>query len=228
MFFWDPTFILLIPALLLAFFAQARVRSAYRKYSQIRNARGLTGYEAARHLLRLNGIQDVEVEEVPGTLTDHYDPRDKTVRLSSDNFHSSSLAALGVAAHEVGHAIQHATGYMPLQLRHAILPVSNIGSMAAFPLFFIGFLFQWPPLMDLGILFFAGVVAFHLITLPVEFNASSRALQQLYRHGLLTAQETSGAKKVLNAAALTYVAATAVAATHLIRLLVLRGMVSEE
>ncbi len=227
MFFWDPTMILLIPALLLAFYAQFKVRSTYNRYSQIHNARGLTGYQAALHLLQINGIQDVAVEEVQGTLSDHYDPRDKTVRLSSDNYRGASLAAIAVAAHEVGHVIQHATGYVPLKLRHSILPATNLGSMLAFPLFFIGFLFSFPALMDLGIIFFAGVVVFHLVTLPVEFNASNRAMRQLVNHGFLAREEAIGAKKVLNAAALTYVAATAVAAMHLIRLLILRGMVDE-
>lgn len=227
MFFWDPTMILLIPALLLAFYAQFKVRSTYSKFSQVRNARGLTGYEAARHLLEINGIQDVGIEEVEGTLTDHYDPRDKTVRLSTDNFRGASLAAIAVAAHEVGHVIQHATGYVPLKLRHSILPATNLGSMLAFPLFFIGFLFQTPMLMDLGILFFMGVVLFHLVTLPVEFNASNRAIAQLVNHGFIARAEAVGAKKVLNAAALTYVATTAIAAIHLIRLLILRGAVDD-
>lgn len=227
MFFWDPTMILLIPALLLAFYAQYKVRSTYNKYSKIQNARGLTGYDAARHLLQINGIYDVEVEEVEGVLSDHYDPRDKTVRLSTENYRGASLAGVAVAAHEVGHVIQHATGYVPLKIRHSILPVTNLGSMAAFPLFFIGFLFGAPILMDLGIVFFAGVVLFHLVTLPVEFNASNRAMKQLVNHGLLARQEASAAKKVLNAAALTYVATTAVAAMHLIRLVMLRGLADE-
>ncbi len=175
--FLDPTFLLLIPALALAFFAQLRVRSAFKKYSQIPNRRGMTGYQAARRILEMNNLHDVNVEEVQGTLSDHYDPRDRTVRLSTDNYRGASLAALSVAAHEVGHAIQHATGYSPLKIRHSILPVTNLGSWAAFPLFMIGFLFRSPLMMDLGILFFAGVVVFHLVTLPVEFNASSRAIK---------------------------------------------------
>lgn len=225
--FLDPTFLLLIPALALAFFAQMRVRSAFKKYSQIPNRRGMTGYQAARRILEMNNLHDVNVEEVPGTLSDHYDPRDRTVRLSSDNYRGASLAALSVAAHEVGHAIQHATGYSPLKIRHSILPVTNLGSWAAFPLFMIGFLFRSPLMMDLGILFFAGVVLFHLVTLPVEFNASSRAIKQLAGGGYITTDEAGGAKKVLNAAALTYVAAAAVSAMHLVRLLILRGMSRE-
>lgn len=223
MFFWDPTFILLIPALLLAFYAQFRVQSAYKEQSRVRNAYGLTGYKAAMELLRINGLTDVEVEEVPGNLSDHYDPRKKVVRLSSENFRNPSLASVSVAAHEVGHAIQHATGYFPLQLRHSILPATQLGSWLALPLFFIGFLFQTPFLMDVGIIFFAGVVLFHVVTLPVEFDASNRAMKQLQANGFLTAAEVTGAKKVLNAAALTYVAATAMAALQLIRLLILRS-----
>jgi len=223
MFFWDPTYILLIPALILAFYAQAKVQSAYKKYSQIRNARGMTGYQAALELLRINGLTDVDVEEVSGTLSDHYDPRTKKVRLSSGNYRSDSLAAVSIAAHEVGHAIQHAKRYVPLQLRASILPVTSLGSWLAFPLFLIGFFLRTPFLMDLGILFFSGVVVFHLVTLPVEFNASNRALVQLNEHGFLTQTEVTGAKKVLNAAALTYVAATAMAAMQLIRLIILRN-----
>ncbi len=227
MWFWDPTMILLFPALALAIYAQMKVRSAFNKYSQYRNARGMTGYQAAVELLNINGLTDVDVEEVPGTLSDHYDPRVKKVRLSSENYRGTSLASMAVAAHEVGHAIQHATGYVPLQLRHAILPVTNLGSWLAFPLFFIGLFLRTPFLMDLGILFFAGVVIFHLVTLPVEFNASNRALGQLESHGFLLREEVVGAKKVLNAAALTYVAATAMAAMQLLRLLLLRNYVED-
>ena len=220
---FHPTMLLLVPAMLLAFYAQYKVRSTYKKYQQIANSRGLTGVEAARQLLRINGISDVKVEEVGGVLSDHYDPRDKTVRLSSANFRSPSLAAIGVAAHEVGHAIQHNTGYAPLQWRHSLLPVTNLGSMAAFPIFFIGMLFQASGLMTLGIIAFSAVLAFHLVTLPVEFDASNRAIKQLANHDLLGDQEAMGAKKVLNAAALTYVAAAAMAAMQLIQMIILRG-----
>jgi Zn-dependent membrane protease YugP len=223
MFFWDPTMILLIPALILAIYAQYKVKGTYQKFRQIHNARNMTGYQAAIELLRMNGISDVEVEETEGTLSDHYDPRVKKVRLSSDNYRGTSLAALAVSAHEIGHVIQHHKNYFPLQLRHTILPVTNIGSWLAFPLFLIGFFLRTPFLMDLGIIFYAGVVVFHLVTLPVEFNASSRALLQLQSHGFLSTQEMGGAKKVLNAAALTYVAATAMALLQLVRLLILRG-----
>ncbi len=224
MFFFDPTMILLIPALILAFYAQSKVRSAYAKYSQIPNSHGLTGAEVARAILRHNGLHDVQIEEVPGELSDHYDPRTKTVRLSTANYRERSIAAASVAAHEVGHAIQHAQAYMPLQLRHAILPATNLGSWMAFPLFFIGLLFSTPFLMDLGIILFTGVVLFHVVTLPVEFNASSRALKQLVNHGLVTPDELTGARAVLNAAALTYVAAATMAIMNLIRLLMLKNL----
>lgn len=222
-FMFDSTMILLLPAIVLAIWAQMRVKSAFNKYSQINSSQGITGAKVAEYLLQQNGVTDVQVEAVEGTLNDHYDPKSKKVRLSTQNYKSSSLAALAVSAHEVGHAIQHNKGYVPLQIRHSILPVTNLGSWAAFPLFFIGFLFQYPMLMDLGILFFAGVVIFHFVTLPVEYNASNRALAILENNGLLVSSEITGAKKVLNAAALTYVAATAVSLIHLIRLIILRG-----
>lgn len=222
-FFWDPTMILLIPAIILAVWAQMRVSSTYAKYSKVSSAQGISGEKAARYLLQRNGITDVAVEAVEGKLSDHYDPKSKTVRLSVANFKGHSLSALAVAAHEVGHAIQDNTGYMPLKLRHTILPATNLGSWAAFPLFIIGIIFSNPLFMDIGIVLFAGVVIFHFVTLPVEYNASSRALAQLGDNGMLMEQEIRGAKKVLNAAALTYVAATAVALIHLIRMLILRG-----
>lgn len=222
-FLFDPTMILLLPAIALAIWAQMRVKNAYKKYSRISSSQGVSGAKVAQYLLQHNGITDVQVEPVEGTLSDHYDPRTKKVKLSTENYRGTSLAALAVSAHEVGHAIQHNTGYFPLQIRHSILPVTNLGSWAAFPLFFIGFFFQYPVLMDIGIIFFAGVVLFHFVTLPVEFNASSRALSILESQGLLVSSEVGGAKKVLNAAALTYVAATAVALIHLIRLIILRG-----
>ncbi len=223
LFFWDPTMILLIPAIILAIWAQMRVSSTYSKYSKISSTRGATGAEIAKILLEHNGLPDVKIEAVKGKLSDHYDPRSNTVRLSTDNYRGRSLSAVAVAAHEVGHAIQHGTGYIPLKIRHSILPATNLGSWAAFPLFIIGFLFNTPLLMDIGIILFAGVVVFHFVTLPVEFNASHRALAQLSSYGMLVEEEVMGARKVLNAAALTYVAATAVALIHLVRLLILRG-----
>lgn len=223
MFVFDASFLVVIPALLLAFYAQMKVKSTFNEYSQVPNSRGVTGVDAARYILRANGIHDVNVEEIPGELSDHYDPRDKTVRLSSRNYRGNSLAAVGVAAHEVGHAIQHASGYGPLELRHSILPVANIGSSMAMPLFLIGLLFQAGILMTLGIIFFSAALAFQVVTLPVEFNASSRALQQLGQHQLLSRNEVGGSRKVLNAAALTYVAAAAVSLGYLIQMLLLSG-----
>ena len=222
-FFFDPTMVLLIPCILLALYAQFRVKRAYDEFSQVPSQSGMTGLEVAQRLLRQNGIHDVQVEEVDGTLSDHYDPRAKVVRLSSNIYRGHHLAGLAVAAHEVGHAIQHASGYFPLNLRHAFLPVANIGTMAAFPLFLVGMFFSTPLLMDVGIAFFAATVAFQVVTLPVEFNASSRAMAQLVDGRYLAPQEGQLARKVLNAAALTYVAAAATSLMHLVRLLILRG-----
>lgn len=224
MFFFSPMDIaLLLPALALSLYAQARVQSAFRKMSQVRSASGMTGAEVAESLLRRNQLYDVAVEEVGGTLTDHYDPRSKTVRLSREVYRSNSLAALGVAAHETGHAIQHHVAYAPLSWRSALFPVVSFGSTAAFPLFFIGLIIPaFSFLIDVGIIFFAGVVLFHLVTLPVEFNASSRAMAQLSSGGYLSAAEVGGARKVLNAAALTYVAAAAMAILQLVRMLMIR------
>ena len=160
-FMFDSTMILLLPAIALAIWSQMRVKSAFKKYSKINSSQGYTGLKVAEYLLQQNGITDVQVESVEGTLSDHYDPKSKKVRLSAQNYKGSSLAALAVSAHEVGHAIQHNKGYVPLQIRHSILPATNLGSWAAFPLFFLGFFFQYPLLMDLGIIFFAGVVLFH-------------------------------------------------------------------
>ena len=221
LFIYDSSFLLLIPAFILAVWAQFKVRSTYRKYLSIRSAQGITGAQAAKYILNQNGIHDVDVESVAGELSDHYDPRKRVVRLSEKNYQGNSLAALTIAAHEVGHVIQHYNGYVPLQLRHSILPVTNVASWSAFPLFIIGFFLNSPLLINLGIIFFAAVVIFHFVTLPVEFNASSRAIKQLENNGMLVAQEVSGAKKVLNAAALTYVAAAAMALLQLIRLIIL-------
>ncbi len=221
LFIFDSSMILLIPALILAIWAQFKVQSTYKRYKGIRSATGIRGAEAAKKILEYNGIYDVKIESVSGELSDHYDPRVKKVRLSQTNYESSSLAALAVAAHEVGHAIQHNTGYAPLSLRHSILPVTQIASWAAFPLFLIGFFMNTPLLINLGIIFFAAVVIFHFVTLPVEFNASTRALAQLEQHGMLVTEEVKGARKVLNAAALTYVAAATMALLQLIRLILL-------
>jgi len=226
--FFDRTYILLLPAMAFALWAQWRVQSTFARYSQVRAWNGLTGRDMARQIMQRNGVTDVTVEPVEGTLSDHYDPRSHTVRLSASNYAGGSVASIAVAAHEVGHVLQHHEGYVPLQLRSGIAPVVGIASTAAFPLFLIGLLIgpRMPFsgfLMDLGIVFFAGAVAFHLITLPVEFDASKRALAQLTSTGALQPQEVDGAKKVLDAAALTYVAAAAVAMLQLVRLVLLRN-----
>lgn len=227
-FFFDSTMILLIPPMILAIYAQYKVRNTYHKFSEVASAAGISGAQTALRLLRENGIHDVSVEEVGGELSDHYDPRDKTVRLSTSNYRGHHLAGLAVAAHEVGHAIQHAQGYFPLNFRHALLPVANIGSMASFPLLLIGMFFAQPGLMDIGIAFFAGTVLFQIVTLPVEFNASSRAMAQLVDGRYLAADEGDLARKVLNAAALTYVAAAATSVMSLVRLLILRNSMSDD
>jgi hypothetical protein len=201
------------------------VKSAYAKYSRIGAASRITGAQVAKMLLGQGGAGDVTVEEVKGQLTDHYDPRKKALRLSQGVYGSSSLAALGIAAHETGHALQHHERYAPLNIRNVIYPVANIGSTLAFPLFFIGMLSGTGStlLMDIGIFLFMGAVFFTIITLPVEFNASKRAVALLGNQGYLGPQELDGAKKVLRAAALTYVAATASAVFNLLRLLTIRG-----
>jgi Zn-dependent membrane protease YugP len=208
-------FYFILPMILVAL-AQWKVRSAFKKYSQVRSMAGISGADTARRILRENGIYDVGVEEVGGTLSDHYDPRDKVVRLSSDNFHGHHLAGLAVAAHEVGHAIQHATGYYPLNLRHAILPVANLGSQLGMPLIIAGMIFGSLGLVNIGVIFFAAAVLFQVVTLPVEFNASSRAMAILANGGYLAGDEVGSARKVLNAAAMTYVAATAAAVMQLL------------
>jgi Zn-dependent membrane protease YugP len=226
MFFWDYTIFLLIPPLILALYAQQKVKSTYRHYSTKLASSRISASRVAHEILNSSGASDVQIEQAAGQLTDHYDPRKKVLRLSQGVYGSPSLAALGIAAHEAGHAIQHHSGYAPLHLRNAIYPIAHLGSSMAFPLFFIGFLFsrQGPSLlMDIGILLFAGAVVFSLLTLPVEFNASRRAMGLLRDGGYLREDELQGARKVLSAAALTYVAATAMAAVQLLRLFLLRG-----
>jgi len=223
-FFFDPTILLLIPGLILAIWAQMKVKGAYAQYSRVMARNGMTAKDVARRILDENGLYNISVERTAGSLTDHYDPRGKVLRLSETVYNSPSIAAIGVAAHEAGHALQDAGAYAPLKVRNSIVPVVNLGSGMAFPLFFIGFLFGAPVLMDVGILFFVGVLVFHLVTLPVEYNASGRALKILSGTGILASDELKGARAVLNAAALTYVAATVMAALQLVRLLLLRGM----
>ncbi len=227
-FFFDPTFVLLLPALLFAAYAQIKVSRTFARYGQVATARGHTGAEVAAELLRRRGAADVTVEPVQGMLADHYDPRTKTLRLSPEVFGSSSVAAVGVAAHEAGHALQHQEGYAPLALRSAIVPAAQIGTSAAWILFLLGLLLRTPRLMDLGILFFLGYVLFALVTLPVEFNASSRAVRVLQGEGFVLPQEVEGIRAVLNAAALTYLAAAAMAVLQLVRLLALRGLQRDE
>nr|WP_315023970.1 zinc metallopeptidase [uncultured Aminipila sp.] len=229
MWYFDSTIILLIPAILFAVYAQSRVSTAYRKYADIRNRRGITGAQAARMILDNNGLRDVRIEMVSGTLSDHYDPRARVMRLSPRVYNEPSIASVSIAAHESGHAIQHAEFYLPLKLRNTIVPVVNFASMLSWPLMLIGVVManggnsvRGNFIMDIGILFFASVVLFHAVTLPVEFNASSRAVKQMENLGIVYQEEKSSAKKVLSAAAMTYVAALATAVANLLRLLVLR------
>lgn len=221
--FYDSTFLLILPAVALALYAQWKVRSTFARYSEQRSGSGYTGAQVAAELMRRAGISDVRIEPVQGALADHYDPRAKVLRLSPEVYESTSVAALGVAAHETGHALQHREKYAPLALRSAIVPLAGFGTNAALLLFIIGIFAGIPALMDLGILLFLGYVVFALITLPVEFNASSRAVQLLQAHGFVLPQEAQGVRAVLNAAALTYVAAAAMALLQLIRLIVLRN-----
>lgn len=220
---FDRTYILLIIGMLLSLAASAKLKSTFAKYRRIRSASGLTGAEAAARVLRAAGITDVQIRAIPGSLTDHYDPRTKTVSLSQDIYGQTSLAAVGVAAHECGHAIQHAVHYTPLEMRCAIVPVANLGSSLSWPLFLIGLLAGIRPLTTAGIVLFSLAVLFQLVTLPVELNASSRALRMLEGTGILGVSEVKGARKVLTAAALTYVAALAASILQLLRLLILAG-----
>jgi hypothetical protein len=226
MFFYDPTYILILPAFLFAMWAQARVQKAFNSYSRIRARSGVTGAEVARDILGRSGLSNVKIEQIPGKLQDHYDPRVKTLRLSPQVYGSSSLAALGVAAHEAGHAIQHDENYVPLAIRSSLVPVASFGSRLAFPLFLIGLIFSetglsW--LMTVGIWLFVAAVAFSIATLPVEYDASRRALALLAQGGYVAKDELPYTKEVLSAAGMTYLASTAVALTQLLRLLVLRG-----
>ena len=227
-FFFDPTMIIVIPGIILTLWAQAKVSSAYKKYSRVRSRSGLTGAEVARGILDSNGLRNVGIEPVKGNLTDHYDPRSGILRLSEGVYGSQSIAALGIAAHEAGHAVQHGVKYPALALRTAIAPAASTGSQLGIWLFMIGIFVSYISggmlwLMNVGIILFGVAVMFTLITLPVEFNASKRALLVLKQGGYLTSDELPHAKAVLDAAALTYVAAAATAVLTLIRLLLLRG-----
>lgn len=222
--YFDPTYFLVLIGVVLSLIASSRVKSTYAKYERVRNHAGITGQMAAQQILRQAGIYDVSVQYVSGHLTDHYDPKNKVLRLSDSTYGSTSVAALGVAAHECGHAIQHATNYAPLSLRSKLVPVANFGSQISWPLIVVGLLFSGEMsilLINLGILLFTCAVAFQIVTLPVEFNASSRALRILKASGLLYEEEVGQARKVLGAAALTYVASAATAILQLLRLLIL-------
>jgi len=226
MYYWgiDITYItLVIPAIIFTMIAQARVQSTFKKYSKTRIMRGFTGVQIAEAMLKANGINNVRIERCSGSLSDHYDPKANVVRLSDTVYGSNSVAAAGVAAHECGHAVQYAVSYAPIKWRMAIIPISRFGSTLAMPLILLGFLFSFQPLVTVGILFFGAAVLFQLITLPVEFNASRRALIALESSGTLSDEELPQAKKVLSAAAMTYVAALAVSLAQFLRLIILFG-----
>ncbi|EJT6613560.1 zinc metallopeptidase [Clostridium perfringens] len=224
----DPTYLILIPAILISAWAQFKVSSTFNKYSTVRSINGYTGAQVARILLNDAGLQEVEIQQVPGRLSDHYDPRAKVLRLSSDVYGSTSVASIGVAAHEVGHAIQDKESYSALVFRNAIVPVVNFSSSLSLILFFIGILLSYSTLVTIGIILFSVVVLFQLVTLPVEFNASSRALKLLEARGILYDKEVEGARKVLSAAALTYVAATLMAVLQLVRLIAISNRNSND
>lgn len=221
--YFDPTYLIVLPALIFAMIAQIKVKSAFEENSRVFSRRGLTAYQAVREILDSNGLYNVMIEHVSGDLTDHYDPRSNVIRLSDSVYNSTSVAAIGVAAHEAGHAIQYAEGYFPIKVRSAIIPVTQLGSRLAMPLVLIGLLFNnslgW--LVTVGIILYTAVVLFQAVTLPVEFNASQRALQILDSKYMLDADEMKKAKSVLSAAAMTYVAAMFSALLSLLRLLVL-------
>jgi len=225
MFFYgaNPIFytslLLLVPAIILSIYAQYKVRSTFSKYSNEEAVSGVTGAQASRRLLDQAGLSDVAIEEIPGTLTDHYDPRSRVLRLSEEVARSRSLAALGVAAHETGHAIQHASNYVPMQIRSAVVPAASFGSSLGPVIFFMGLIFtSFRPLMTIGMVLFTAAVIFQIVTLPVEFDASSRAMKLLQANGLVVQQEAEGAAKVLRAAALTYLAAALMSIMTLLRM----------
>ena len=221
MYFDWTDLLFVVPALLISVWAQFKVSSAFSNYSKVLTSRGLTGAQASEYILRANGVSGVRIEHISGELTDHYDPTANVIRLSDAVYGSTSVAAVGVAAHETGHAIQYAVGYQPIKLRAAVIPVSRIGSVASWPLLMLGILFGLMPLVWLGIGFFCLATLFQVLTLPVEFNASSRALQAIDQWNILSPEEYTGAKKVLTAAALTYVAALLTSIMQLLRLLVI-------
>ena len=213
--------ILILPCILLSMYAQSKVNSTFNKYLGVNSARGFTGAQVARRILDLNGLHNITVECIDGTLTDHYDPTKKVVRLSRDVYHSTSVASIGVAAHETGHAIQHSTAYFPLQIRTGIFPIVRISSQLAMPLAVLGLVLSLPALLEFGIVLFSATVVFQLVTLPVEYNASRRAVKILDETGVLTEYEIDPCKKVLNAAALTYLASALTSLMSLLRLILI-------
>ena len=223
-YYWDPTYILVVIGAVICMIASARVKGTFNKYSQLRSMSGMNGAQVAQRVLQAAGIYDVQVRHVSGSLTDHYDPRTKTVNLSDPVYNATSVAALGVAAHECGHAIQHAKSYAPLSIRSALVPIANFGSMLAWPVILIGLLFNTRSsglIIDIGILLFSAAVLFQLVTLPVEFDASRRALVMLRTQGILSDDELKYTRKVLKSAALTYVASAAAAILQLLRILLI-------
>lgn len=220
-FYYDWTMLIIIPGVILSMIAQIKVKSTFEKYSRKQNFSGMTGADAAEAVLHMNGIYDVRVVHISGDLNDHYSPKEKVIRLSDRVYGSSSIAAVGVAAHEAGHAVQHAKGYVPVKLRTAIVPTVNIGSWLSMPLLIIGIILAYDPLVYLGIAFFSFVVIFQLVTLPVEFNASGRAIKALSDRRILSGEELAGAKSVLTAAAMTYVAALVSSVLSLLRIILI-------
>ncbi len=223
-YYWDPTYILVVIGAVICMIASARVKGTFNKYSQLRSMSGMNGAQAAQRVLQAAGIYDVQVRHVSGSLTDHYDPRTKTVNLSDPVYNATSVAALGVAAHECGHAIQHAKSYAPLSIRSALVPIANFGSMLAWPVILIGLLFNTRSsglIIDIGILLFSAAVLFQLVTLPVEFDASRRALVMLRTQGILADDELRYTRRVLKSAALTYVASAAAAILQLLRIILI-------
>lgn len=223
-YYWDPTYILVVIGAVICMIASARVKGTFNKYSQLRSMSGMNGAQVAQRVLQAAGIYDVQVRHVSGSLTDHYDPRTKTVNLSDPVYNATSVAALGVAAHECGHAIQHAKSYAPLSIRSALVPIANFGSMLAWPVILIGLLFNTRSsglIIDIGILLFSAAVLFQLMTLPVEFDASRRALVMLRTQGILADDELKYTRRVLKSAALTYVASAAAAILQLLRIILI-------
>lgn len=223
-YYWDPTYILVVIGAVICMIASARVKGTFNKYSQLRSMSGMNGAQVAQRVLQAAGIYDVQVRHVSGSLTDHYDPRTKTVNLSDPVYNATSVAALGVAAHECGHAIQHAKSYAPLSIRSALVPIANFGSMLAWPVILIGLLFNTRSsglIIDIGILLFSAAVLFQLVTLPVEFDASRRALVMLRTQGILADDELRYTRMVLKSAALTYVASAAAAILQLLRIILI-------